>query len=314
MRVLIAGGGGAIGRPLTRRLVGAGHEVHSLTRSEAKRPQIESLGARAVIADALDERAVREAVERVAPEAIVHQLTALPAEGPTRVRDMDATNELRTTGTDHLVAAAAAGGVRRMVAQSIVFVYGYRDHGPELIDEGHAAEVGGRFDRVLGPLRYLEQRVMGTPGLEGIALRYGLFYSAQSPTVTSLARRLRRRMLPLPGGGEGVCSFIHLDDAATATVAALERGAAGQAYNVVDDEPARWADYVGEIARRAGAPAPRSVPMWLGRLAAPYAAYFIARVKLGASNRRARDELGWAPAYPSYREGLAAPEPVALAT
>jgi nucleoside-diphosphate-sugar epimerase len=304
MRVLVAGASGAVGRPVTRQLVDAGHEVWAMTRSPGKQAELERLGARAVVADALDERAVRGAVEQARPEAIVHQLTALPRTGPTRLRHMRATNELRTAGTDNLIAAARAAGVRRMVGQSIVFIYGYEDHGEEPITEDSPPASGGRFEEGLESLRYMEGRLLGTEGLEGIALRYGVFYSAHSDTVEYMRRMVRRRMMALPGGGHGICPFIHLDDAASATARALEAGRPGEAYNVVDDEPVEWADFLGELARQEGARPPRSVPLWLARLALPYAAYFMGRVRIVASNRKARAELGWAPRYPGYRDGL----------
>lgn len=306
MRVLVAGGSGAIGRPLIRRLADAGHEVWAMTRSPAKRSALEALGAQAAIADALDADAVLAAVQAARPEAIVHQLTALPPGGPTRASQMEPTNRLRMQGTDHLVAAALECGVRRMVGQSIVFVYGYRDHGTQPIDETQPPEAGGRFDSVLAPLRYMEQRLLHTDGLEGVALRYGLFYSADSPTVKYMVRMLRWRMMPLPGGGEGVAPFIHLDDAAQATVRALEDAPAGRVYNVVDDEPVRWRDFVGEVARLHGTPPPLSVPFPIARLGAPYPAHFMARVRLPVSNARAREELAWSPAHRNYRDGLAA--------
>ena len=304
MRVLVAGATGAVGRPLTRQLVDAGHEVWAMTRSPGKRADLERLGARAVVADALDERAVRDAVEQARPEAIVHQLTALPRTGPTRLRDVNATNELRTVGTDNLIAAARAVGARRIVGQSIVFLYGYRDHGEEPITEDSPPAPGGRFEEALEPLRYMEARLFGTEGLEGIALRYGIFYAAHSDTVDYMRRMIRRRMMALPGGGHGICPFIHLDDAASAAVRALEAGRPGEAYNVVDDEPVEWGEFIGELARQEGARPPRSVPLWLARLALPYAAYFMARVRIVASNGKARSELGWAPRYPGYRDGL----------
>jgi nucleoside-diphosphate-sugar epimerase len=305
MRVLVAGASGAIGRPLVRRLAGGGHEVHAMTRSPDKRASLEAMGAVPVVADALDADAVRRAVEAARPEAIVHQLTALPPMGPTRMGQLKQTARLRTEGTDNLVQAGLATGVRRIVAQSIVFIYGYRDHGDAPLEETHPAEVGGRFDEGLVSVRYLEDRVLGTDGLEGIALRYGLFYAPDGDGVRGMARLLRRRLLAMPGGGRGVGSFIHLDDAAAATVAALERGRPGEAYNVVDDEPAEWAQFLAELARRVGAPPPRSVPLWLARPLVPYASYFMARVRLPVSNAKARAQLGWAPAHPTYREGLA---------
>jgi nucleoside-diphosphate-sugar epimerase len=304
VRVLVAGATGAVGRPLTRQLLETGHEVWAMTRSPGRRGEIEGLGARLVVADALDERAVRGAVEEARPEVIVHQLTALPRAGPTRMRDMRATNELRTVGTDNLIAAARTAGVRRIVAQSIVFVYGYRDHGLEPITEDAPPEPGGRFAEGLEPLLYMEGRLFGTEGIEGIALRYGVFYAAHSDTVQYMRRMVRRRMMALPAGGHGICPFIHLEDAASATVRALEAGRPGEAYNVVDDEPVEWAGFIGELARQEGARPPRSVPLWLARVALPYAAYFMARVRIVASNRKAKEELVWAPRYPSFRDGL----------
>lgn len=310
MRTLVAGGTGAIGRPLTARLVAAGHEVAVMTRGGPRASAIEAQGARVAVADALDRDAVMRAVREFRPEAIVHQLTALPAAGPTRPRHLAPTNGLRIEGTDNLLAAAREAGVRRVVAQSIVFIYGYGEHGPEPIDETARLPTDGPFDQVLAPLRYMEERVLGAPGLEGITLRYGLFYAREGDSVRFIERLLRRRLMALPGGGHGLCPFVHLDDAAQATVRALEFGLAGKAYNVVDDRPASWADFVGEVARLTGNPPPRSVPLTLARLAMPYAAHFMARVRLPVVNGKARAQLGWAPAHPTFREGLAAGEPV----
>ena len=311
MRVLVAGATGAVGRPLTRQLVRSGHEVWAMARSPDRLAQLEALGARAVPADALDQEAVRRAVERAQPEAIVNQLTALPSAGPTRMRDMRATNRLRTQGSDNLLAAARAAGVRRLVAQSIVFIYGYRDHGREPINEDAPPSPAGRFQENLAPLRYMEQRLFGTDGLEGIALRYGIFYAAHSDTVEYMRRMIRRRMMALPGGGHGMCPLVHVEDAASAAVRAIEAGRPGEAYNVVDDDPAEWADFVSELARQEGARPPRSVPLWLARLVLPYAASFMGEVRIVASNRKAKAELGWEPRYPSYRDGLREGEPVA---
>lgn len=308
MRTLVAGGTGAIGRPLTARLVAAGHEVAVMTRGGggSRVGAVEALGARVVVADALDREAVVRAVRAFRPEAIVHQLTALPRTGPTRARQIEPTNRLRTEGTDNLLAAAREAGVRRVVAQSIVFIYGFGEHGPEPIDETAPLPGDGPFDQVLAPLRYMEERVRGTPELEGIALRYGLFYAREGDSVRFIERLLRRRLMALPGGGHGLCPFVELDDAAAATVLALEVGRPGEAYNLVDDQPVSWADFVGEVARLSGNPPPRSVPFGLARLAMPYAAHFMARVRLPVVNGKARQELAWTPAFPTFREGLAA--------
>jgi nucleoside-diphosphate-sugar epimerase len=198
-------------------------------------------------------------VQRAAPDVVVHLLTALPAGGPTRASDLAATNRLRRTGTTNLLAAAVAAGTRRLVAESMVLAHGFGDFGATPLTEAEPLRPPGRTEAALvGAVRDLERQVLeADAAIEGIVLRYGMLYGAATGSTQAMVRKLRRRQLPLPGGGHGSISWIHLDDATTATVAALERGRPGEVYNVVDDEPVPWRDYTTQLARVAGAPPPR---------------------------------------------------------
>ncbi|HEX5610805.1 MAG TPA: NAD(P)-dependent oxidoreductase [Solirubrobacterales bacterium] len=308
MKVLVAGATGAIGKQLLPRLVASGHEVVGMTRSESKADAVRALGARPVIADALDPDQVAAAVAAAEPEAIVHELTALS--GGIDLRHFDRsfgpTNRLRTEGTDHLLSAARAAGVRRFVAQSYAGWPADRS-GPPVQDEdapldpdppaalreGHAA------------IRYLEQAVTEARWTEGIVLRYGGFYGPG----TSLTRggehveEIHRRRFPVVGDGAGVWSFVQIEDAAEATVAALEHARPG-IYNIVDDEPAAVSEWLPAVAAGLGAKPPRHVPRWLGRLLAGEAAVVMMTEIRGASNDKAKRELGWAPRHPSWRQGI----------
>jgi 2-alkyl-3-oxoalkanoate reductase len=307
-RVLVAGASGTLGRPLVGVLLAGGYQVAGLTRAPSRRHLIESLGAEAVVADALDADALRAAVQRAAPDVVVHLLTALPAGGPTKASDLAATNRLRRTGTTNLLAAAVAAGTRRLVAESMVLVHGFGDFGATPLTEAEPLRPPGRTEVALvGAVRDLERQVLEADTasrIEGIVLRYGMLYGAATGSTQAMVRRLRRWQLPLPGGGYGSISWIHVDDATTATVAALERGRPGEVYNVVDDEPVRWRDYTTQLARLADAPPPPSLPLWLSRLVAPFGTRLLTS-RLPLSNAKARRELGWAPAFPTYREGLA---------
>ena len=216
---------------------------------------------------------------------------------------MDATNELRTTGTANLLDAARAVGATRFVTQSIVFGYGYRDHGPHLIteDEPFAQPAPGRFGSAITALRAAEEQVFSADEVEGIALRYGGFYGQDSVT-NMIVKLVRKRRLPVPMSGGGFVSFIYLEDAAAATVAALEKGRAGQAYNIVDDEPVRWVDYLDALAAELGARRPWRVPTWMLR-AIPYL-HTIMTTSMRVSNAKAKRELGWVPAVSTYRQGV----------
>jgi nucleoside-diphosphate-sugar epimerase len=300
MRVLLTGATGAVGRPLTRQLLAAGHEVLALTRTEAGAREMRRLGAVPVVADALDADALLRALSGQRADAVIHQLTALK-KMPLTMRGMAATNALRTRGTANLLAAARALGAHRFITQSIVLGYGYRDHGDRVLTEADPFGVPerGPTRAVVEALADNERQVFQADGIEGVALRYGLFYG---PGTTDFATMLRRRMFPVPTGGGGVMSWIYIEDAASAAVAALQRGRPGAAYNIVDDEPVRWGDFLDAAAAAFGAPRPPRVPAWLLRpMSYGYAAM---TASIRAANTRAREELGWAPSVPSYREGL----------
>jgi nucleoside-diphosphate-sugar epimerase len=309
MRVFVAGATGVIGRQLVPRLVARGHEVFGMTRSESKRASLEELGAAPVVADALDPDQVADAVGRSKPDVIVHQLTAI---GTVDTRHFDRsfalTNRLRTEGTDHLLSAGHAVGVQRFVAQGIGSYFAYaRAGGPVKSEEDPLDTTPTREAREsLAAIRHLEEAVLGARWTEGIVLRYGVFYGPG----TSLApgeeqfELVRKRKLPLVGDGGGVWSFIHVDDAAEATVAAIEHGSRG-VYNVVDDEPAPVAAWLPALAETLGAKKPMRVPRFVGRLfAGETGAVFMTEIR-GASNAKAKRELGWRPAHPSWRQGFA---------
>jgi nucleoside-diphosphate-sugar epimerase len=302
MHVFVAGGTGAIGRRLVPRLVGAGHRVTATTTTPAKLAGLRAAGAEAVVMDGLDAAAVGEAVARARPDAIVHQMTALAGLADLRRfdRSFAVTNALRTTGTDALLAAGAAAGVRRFVAQSYTG-WPYARDGAAVKTEEDAldADPPAAQRETLAALRHLERAVAETP-LDGVALRYGALYGPGASD--ELVALVRRRRLPVLGDGAGIWSWLHVDDAAAATVAALERGTG--VLNVVDDDPAPVAEWLPALAEAVGAPPPRRVPVWLGRLAAGEAGVSLMTRVRGASNARAKRELAWQPAWPSWREGF----------
>ncbi|MFH5823727.1 NAD-dependent epimerase/dehydratase family protein [Georgenia sp. AZ-5] len=304
MRVLIAGATGAIGRPLTQRLLAGGHEVVGLTRHDDGARRLQAAGAEGVVADVLDRDGVLRALDGVRADAVVHQGTAL-SRTPMRHRDLYPTDRLRTRGTANLLQAARQVGARRFVTQSFLYVYGFVDHGDGALTEdaplGPAG--GGRFDVHVAAMRANEQHVLAAPDLDGVALRYGFFYGSEPGTHWLLGMAAKRR-LPAPRRGSAM-SAVHLDDAAAATVAALERARPGQAYNVADDHPLTWTEYLDAVAVAAGAPPPPRLPD-AAFLASPYLGTIITRASIRLDNGKARRELGWAPAYPSVREGMAA--------
>jgi nucleoside-diphosphate-sugar epimerase len=309
MRVFVAGATGAIGRQLVPRLVSAGHEVTGMTRSESKQGVIRELGAVPVVADALDPEQVAEVVGRARPEVIVHQLTALSGVERYTERDAAPTNRLRTDGTDHLLSAGQAVGVRRFVAQGIAGFGAYaRSGGPVKNEEDPLDPAPVREMReTLAAIRHLEKAVLGAEWTEGIVLRYGVFYGPG----TSLARGaeqfelVRKRKFPLVGDAGGVWSFIHVADAAEATVAAVEHGSRG-VYNVVDDDPAPVAEWLPALAQTLGGKKPLRVPRFVGRLFAGEPGVVMMTEIRGASNDKAKRELGWRPAHSTWREGFAA--------
>lgn len=309
MRVFVAGATGAIGRQLIPRLVAAGHEVHGMTRSASKRPMLEEMGAVPVVADALDPDQVAEAVGRAGPDVIVHQLTAIGALDPRHMdRDFAATNRLRTEGTDHLLSAGQAVGVRRFVAQSYCAWWYERTGGPVKTEEDRLDPTPApEMRETVAAVRHLEQAVLDAGWTEGIVLRYGSFYGPGTPMVREgqMSELVRRRRFPVIGGGGGVWSFIHVADAADATVAAITHGVRG-VYNVVDDDPAPVADWLPALARELDAREPMRLPRFVGRLLAGEAGLVMMTSARGASNAKARRELQWAPAHPSWRHGFLA--------
>lgn len=311
MRVFVAGATGAIGRLLVPRLVDAGHEVHGMTRSESKRAMLTALGAVPVVADALDPDQVAEAVARAKPEVIVHQLTAIPAGLDMRHfdRDFALTNRLRTEGTDHLLSAGQAVGVRRFVAQGVCGFGAYaRAGGPIKTEEDPLEATPAREMReTLAAIHHLEAAVLGARWTEGIVLRYGAFYGPGTSLAPGAEQfeLVRKHKFPLVGNGGGVWSFVHVADAADATVAAVGHGTRG-VYNVVDDDPAPVAVWLPALAQQLGAKKPMHVPRFVGRLFAGEAGVTMMTDVRGASNAKAKRELGWRPAHPSWRQGLAA--------
>ena len=306
MRVFIAGATGAIGRQLVPMLREAGHEVTGMTRSEERAQGLREAGAQAVVCDALDGAGVRSAMAEAAPEVVIHQLTDLPQEFRMRYA-YGATSRLRTEGTRNLLEGARAAGARRFIAQSIAFLY--HPGNPPVNDEDGRTLAGspGKFGEAVDAVIELERTVTGADGMDGLALRYGFFYGPGTwyAPGTKLARTVKRRWFPIIGDGSGVFSYIHIADAASATLAAVERGSPG-VYNVVDDEPAPTREWLPVLAEALGAKPPRQVPMWLGRLVAGTNAEFAGAKMRGASNAKAKRELGWAPSHGTWREGLAA--------
>jgi nucleoside-diphosphate-sugar epimerase len=308
MRVFVAGASGAIGRQLVPRLARSGHQVVGMTRTASKKELLRGLGATAVVADALDPDQVAEAVAMAAPEVIVHELTAIEGLDTRRFdRDFAITNRLRTEGTDHLLSAGRALGVPRFVAQSYAaWPYARTGAAVKTEDDPLDPEPPSTMRETLAAIRHLEAAVLGADWTQGVVLRYGAFYGPG----TSMApggpqfEMVRKRKFPLVGDARGVWSFIHIEDAAEATVAAVERGQRG-IYNVVDDEPAPVAEWLPELAHQLGAPKPRQVPRWLARLFAGEAGAVMMTEIRGASNVKAKQLLGWRPRYASWREGFA---------
>jgi nucleoside-diphosphate-sugar epimerase len=302
MRVLVAGASGAIGTRLVPQLIGAGHEVIGTHKSEGNAERLRALGAEPLQLDLLDPEAVIRSVVAEKPDAVVHQATALA--NLTDLKNFDRTfhqtNLLRTRGTDALLAAAREAGVGRFVAQSYASAR-YVRAGAMVKTEDDPLDGNpvAAMRQSVAAMRHLEEEVTAAGG---IALRYGTFYGADND---GLVEPVRKRQFPIAGGGAGVWSFIHLDDAAAATVLAL--GHDGPAiYNVVDDDPAAVREWLPVLAQALGAKPPRRVPRWLARMFAGEAAVMMATESRGASNAKAKRELGWAPRYPSWRKGFVA--------
>jgi nucleoside-diphosphate-sugar epimerase len=310
MKILVAGATGAMGKQLLPRLVAEGHDVVGITRSEGKLDAIRSLGARGVVADVLDPDDVARVVAEAEPDVIIHELTALNR--PFDVRHFDRTfeetNRLRTEATDHLLAAGRAAGVRRFIAQSYAGWPFARTGGPvksedDPLDPSPPDGMRQSFDAI----RYLERAVTGADWTEGIVLRYGGFYgpgTSLSAEGGEQVKQIRERKFPVVGDGGGIWSFVHIEDAADATAAAVTRGRPG-IYNIVDDDPAPVAEWLPAAANAVGAKPPRHVPRWLGRLVAGEVGVVMMTEVRGASNEKAKRELGWQPRHASWREGFA---------
>ncbi|HWH93220.1 MAG TPA: NAD(P)-dependent oxidoreductase [Baekduia sp.] len=316
MRILIAGATGAVGRRLVPMLLAEGHEVVAMTRTPAKAEGLRALGALPVVADALDRDAVMGAVAGAEPDVVVHQLTALA--GATDMRHFDrvfaTTNRLRTEGLRNLLDAARAAGTRRLIAQSFTGWPFARDGGPAKDEDAPLDPAPPKAQREsLAAIRELEAVVAGDgpgsareAGVEGVVLRYGGFYGPGTSVSTNgeITELVRKRRLPIVGDGGGIWSFTHIDDAAGGVVATLSPGRPQGVFAIVDDEPARATDWIPALAEAIGARPPRRVPVWLGRLAAGEAAVTMMTASRGASNARARRMLGWAPVWPTWREGF----------
>jgi nucleoside-diphosphate-sugar epimerase len=310
MKVFVAGATGAIGGQLIPILVADGHEVVGLTRTPSKQDRIRELGAKPAVADALDPEAVAQVVAEAEPEAVIHELTSIDTASFTRSIDkmFAGTNRLRTEGTDHLLAAARAVGTRRFIAQSFAGWPFERTGGPIKTEEDPLQSSPPKtVSETLSAIRYLEETVTGADGIEGVALRYGGFYgpgtSISLDPVGDQVEMLRKRRLPVIGNGAGIWSLVHIEDAAAATAAALERGGPGN-YNVVDDEPVQVSVLLPELAQAVGAKPPRHLPKWLGRLMAGEGNAIMMTEVRGASNEKAKRELGWELRFPSWREGF----------
>jgi 2-alkyl-3-oxoalkanoate reductase len=309
MKVFVAGASGAIGRPLVRQLAAAGHDVTGMTRREDRAEEIRAAGAKAVVCDAFDRQALDAAMAATAPDVVVNQLTSLPRDyNPRKASFYEATDKVRREGGHNLVEAARAAGARRFVTQSIAFLYAPEGDWVKTEDARPFDDAPGHFRSAVETLLSHEREVVSLTGLDGLVLRYGQFYGPDTYYASDghLGREVRRRRFPIVGAGTGTFSFLHVDDAASATVAALDRGAAG-VYNVVDDDPAPLHEWLPVYAGALGAKPPRRVPVWLAKLAAGASVASMAVGLRGASNAKFKTELGWRPRYPSWREGFRDP-------
>jgi nucleoside-diphosphate-sugar epimerase len=307
MRVFVAGAAGVIGRRLVPMLVEAGHEVTGTTRREERMDAIRAQGAEPVVADVFDVAGFTGAVVASKPEVVVHELTDIPLSiDPKRYAQQMAGNDrIRTEGTRILVAAAREAGARRVVAQSIAFAYA--PEGGDTRDEEDPLylDAPDPMGPTIRALAELESQVLGAAAPQGVVLRYGYFYGPGTVYASdgSTAARVRKHRFPVVGAGNGVFSFVHVDDAAAATVLALDHGEPG-VYNIVDDEPSPVSEWLPYYAEVLGAKPPGSVPMWLARSAGGGRLAHLMEELRGASNAKAGSELGWTPMYPSWREGF----------
>lgn len=306
MRVFVAGATSVPGLPLLRELRAKGHDVVGLTRSKSKTLQITEAGAEPVVADVFDAREIDTVVGDFAPEVVISLLTTLPKNGPMRLRDFEPARALWGLGVPNVVAAAQRAGARRIIAESVIFAYGYASSGPALLDESDpypGPPPGRRGAEMLATLRGMEQTVLASGNdtrTEGIVLRYGAFYGPGVPHTEFITRLVKLWALPVPSG-KGVLSWIEIGDVARATAAALDRGRGGQIYNIVDDQPRSFRDYARGLAAASHRPRPLTIPRQVVSVFAPYTAKAFGEAWLPVSNAKARAELGWAPVYPDSR-------------
>jgi nucleoside-diphosphate-sugar epimerase len=308
MKVFVAGGTGAVGRQLVPLLVSRGHRVFATTRAPQKAAGLRAAGAQPIVVDGLDREGLLRAARSARPDVVVHQMTALS--GMKSLRNIDETlaltNRLRTEGTEYLLAAARAAGARRFVAQSFTGWTNSREGGPVKTEadplDAHPAP---HTERTLEAIRRLESMVLTSIAPKGVVLRYGAFYGPGTGLEPGgeLGEAVRKRRLPVVGGGAGVWSFVHIADVAEATCIAIEGGPAGL-YNIVDDDPAEVSVWLPELARAVGAKPPYHVPAWLGRLVIGEAAVRMMTEQRGSSNAKAKRLLGWRPTWASWREGF----------
>jgi nucleoside-diphosphate-sugar epimerase len=306
MKVFVAGASGAIGRPLVRQLVAAGHEVTGTTRREERAAEIRAAGARAAVCDAFDRAALEAAVGEAAPEVVVNQLTSLPQRYvPRRASFYEATNRVRGEAARNLIEAARAAGARRFLTQSISFLYAPEGGWVKDEEARPFEDAPGPFGPAVRVMLEHERQVAGSGDFDGLVLRYGQLYGPGTYFAPDghIGREVSRRRFPVVGPGTGTFSFLHVEDAAAATVAALDHGAPG-VYNVVDDEPAPLREWLPLYAEALGAKPPLRLPVWLVRLLAGSAVAASAVELRGASNAKAKRELSWAPRYPSWRQGF----------
>lgn len=294
MNIFIAGASGTIGIPLVRGLVAAGNTVTAMTRSPNKEAELRALGAAVAVADALDRSAVARALADARPTHVIHQLTALPKAGVTRASDIEATNRLRIDGTRYLLDAAVAAGAQRFLVGSFAMLSPRDGRAPS----ADAAAVAVRSMET----QVLEATARGA--IEGVVLRYGLFYGVTVPSTVTIIDRVRKHRLPVVRSDVGQLPMINVEDAVSATVLALDRAPAGAVYDIVDDRPVSLAEIVTTIAEYTGASVPWRLPAWVLRLLTPYMARLLS-LRMPLSNAKAKAELGWRPAYPTIREGLA---------
>ena len=305
--MFIAGATGTLGQPVVRTLISHGHEVIGLTRTDNGARRLQATGAQAVVGNALDAARVRQAVAESRPEVVVHLLTALPPGGVVRKTQLRPTNALRTTGTANLIDASLAAGVRRIVAESFVGVYGGASVvAPASEDDKLPPPSEGAFKDAVLALRSLEDQLRAasaTSRLETVALRIGLLYGSTVPSTRFMIDRGRAGRMFLPAGLSGAGAFVHIDDAVAAIVAAIESPNPSRVYNIVDAEAIAMIEFVTQLLSAVSAPAPRSIPLWIVRLAAPVIAV-MASAQLRLDNTKAKRELGWTLRYPTVGAGL----------